>query len=178
MRSWTLIEALVAVTLAALVLAGALSVLSRTQQHTASALTRRTVESRARNLMSTLRAELRDLNLADADLEPDQPVGVSALDYRLVRGWDEASHTAQLEPSRSSGEFFRIWLSGEKVLRTVDGHDVELAAGVRDLRFDLDATGTLTVRVAIAATDQDGQEVRAVEEATLLLRNRITGPAN
>ena len=177
-RGFTLLEAMISLVLLSIVSAITFSTMFNVQAASSQSAVRNSATSRARRLVEQLVIELQDLNVTADDLEPDAPFDSTYLEYRKCVDYDTSTDTVTLEPTAASGNFYRVWLSGDEVLRaeTSGGAvspNVALADQVSDLRFTLSGQ-QLTIHAEVQLTNADGDAILGVAEVTVLLHNSVT----
>lgn len=179
----TLVEVLVAATLAAALAALALGTFVTLQQATARATVAEATRTTARTVAVRLADALRDLNVDDLDLEPDAPVAfvpsrARPLRFRTLVGYDPAQRRALLSPPRAGDAFAELTLEGGVVALRRAGLAVTLGEGVTELSLTLDrATDPPTLWIEVVADRRDavepGRTVRCAARLRVALRNAV-----
>jgi prepilin-type N-terminal cleavage/methylation domain-containing protein len=166
---FTLIELAIVIALLAVLLSLVGGVLVSLQRCSVDGLARQEAVDRARRATQLLVAELRDLHLTPADLEPDAPFDCADLRYRLVV--DHAAGAPVVAPTAASGLFRRVRLVGRRLERVVGSGPPVVLAEVDAVAITLVPPDRLRIKVTVQRRGVDGP-VFGIDEVTVLLRNR------
>lgn len=177
-RGLTLVEVVVASAILAMAVSTIIGVLLSMETHVRAASSRQSTVERSRRVAEVLTRELRDANFTAADFKPSAPNDDTVIEYRKVVGYDPATGVV-LSPTRASGEYRRIFLSGGCISMEMPGFSYTLAEGVSDLRFTYTPPDLLTIKVKVEAkagrraSDGKTEITRDTVEVAVALKNKL-----
>lgn len=173
-KGFTLLEVVIVAAILSVAMVTIGGAMLSTQHTVATSVVMQDATGHARRAADAVVAELRNVNMVATDIQPDVPSNATSFQYRVIDGWDAGNSRVLLSPTRASGTFRRIYLSGTDVLRDVPGIGLTtIASEVSDLRITFDGTDRLTVLVTVTRTDSKGDTFTATATETVLVRNKL-----
>lgn len=176
----TLFELLISVALASALALLVMGTLVSTQEVVSDGTALQQATAKSRWIAEQIATELRDMNYVSGDVSPYVFNAVSSLQYRKISGYSSGAIT--LDPSRSSGSYRKLELSGTKVVLTTTNNTVVLGGRVDTLELTLVpadsgagiANDRVRIKVVVGFTNSSGVRIQGASEVVLQLRNKVS----